>query len=155
MLEVGDPVPVFQAESGGGGTVAAAGLLGSRWVIYFYPKDKTPGCTVETREFGQELPRFRAAGITLYGCSTGGVQAKRDFARACGAPDLPLLADPDHSIAEGFGVWGERRFMGKTYLGVLRTTFLVGADGRVEHVWEGVEPTGHAAEVLAAARGSS
>jgi peroxiredoxin Q/BCP len=150
MLKIGDPVPSFELESGRGGTVSGEGLLGKRWVIYFYPKDNTSGCALETREFGQALSEFATRGVAVFGCSIGDAAAKKSFAESCDASDLPLLADPDHTVAEGFGVWGERTRMGQTYLGIARTTFLVGSDGRVEQVFEDVKPAGHAAAVLAA-----
>ncbi|MGH7611489.1 MAG: peroxiredoxin [Candidatus Dormibacteria bacterium] len=151
-LVEGDPAPAFTAESGAGGSVSSKELLGKRWVLYFYPKDMTEGCTIETREFGVLLSKFKELGVSVFGCSVGGVKAKTKFAAACDAPDLPLLADPDHGVAEAFGVWGERRYMGRAYMGVSRTTFLVDGGGKVARVWEGVTPRGHAAEVLEVAR---
>ena len=150
MLKIGDLVPSFDLESGSGGTVGAEGLRGQRWVIYFYPKDNTSGCALETREFGQALPEFAARGVAVFGCSVGDAAAKKSFAASCDASNLPLLADLDHTVAEAFGVWGERTRMGQTYLGIARTTFLVGADGRIEQVFKDVKPAGHAAAVLAA-----
>ncbi|HVD03135.1 MAG TPA: peroxiredoxin [Candidatus Dormibacteraeota bacterium] len=150
MLNVGDSVPEFSLESGTGERVASSALLGSRWVIYFYPKDNTPGCTVETTEFGKVMGQLADRGVRVFGCSVGDVAAKKSFAESCEAADLPLLADPDHAVAEGFGVWGERKFAGREYMGIARTTFLVGADGLVKRVWAEVKPEGHAAEVVAA-----
>jgi peroxiredoxin Q/BCP len=154
MLKRGDQAPQFELQAGTGQTIASEGLRGQRWVIYFYPKDNTPGCTIETGEFGKVLPEFARRGVQVFGCSVGGVQAKADFASACGAPDLPLLADPDHHVAEAFGVWLERERMGQTFMAVFRATFLIGADGKVEEVWDSVKPEGHAADVLAALGGS-
>jgi peroxiredoxin Q/BCP len=143
MLKQGDRVPDFSLEAGTGKIVDKSSLLGHRWVIYFYPKDNTPGCTIETGEFGKALPEFARQDVQVFGCSVGGVEAKAKFAESCGAPDLPLLADVDHQVAEFFGVW-------KSPGGVARATFLIGADGRVERAWESVRPAGHAAEVLKA-----
>lgn len=154
MLEPGDEVPNFALESGAGGTVESRQLRGQRWVIYFYPKDNTPGCTIETGEFGKRLPDFTAQGVKVFGCSVGDVDAKTKFAEACGAPDLPLLADPDHHVAELFGAWRTGPAPGGPAGGVARVTFLVGAEGRVEAVWDSVRPAGHAAEVLTALGGS-
>ncbi|MGH7692662.1 MAG: peroxiredoxin [Candidatus Dormibacteria bacterium] len=149
MLQPGDRVPDFSLEAGTGETVETAQLQGRRWVIYFYPKDHTPGCAMETGEFGRALPQFEQRGVTIFGCSVGEVAAKTEFAAACGVPGLPLLADPDHRVAEQFGAWvgGEGGRPG----GVARCTFLVGGDGRVEQTWAKVTPAGHAAAVLAAA----
>ncbi|NNM96402.1 MAG: peroxiredoxin [Candidatus Dormibacteraeota bacterium] len=149
MLEVGDSVPTFDLEAGTGERVGTARLRGSRWVIYFYPKDNTSGCTIETREFGQALPEFSARGVRVFGCSVGDAAAKKAFAESCDAAALPLLADPDHQVAEAFGVWGQRTFAGNTYMGIARTTFVVDPEGRIEHVFADVKPTGHAAEVMA------
>ncbi|HVB14385.1 MAG TPA: peroxiredoxin [Candidatus Dormibacteraeota bacterium] len=148
MLNPGDQVPDFKLQAGTGQTAETAELRGQRWVIYFYPKDNTPGCTIETGEFGRALPEFSKRNVQVFGCSVGDVEAKTKFAEACGAPDLPLLADPDHHVAELFGVWSAtpERPSG----GVARATFLVDAGGMVERVWETVRPAGHAAEVLAA-----
>src|SRR5487761_836303 len=149
MLKPGDGVPDFRLQAGTGRLVDSAELRGQRWVIYFYPKDNTPGCTIETGEFGKSLSGFRARGVHVFGCSVGDVDAKTKFAEACGAPDLPLLADPDHQVAELFGVWRVGQAPGSRG-GVVRATFLVGGDGTVESVWDAVRPAGHAAEVLAA-----
>ncbi|HUY98090.1 MAG TPA: peroxiredoxin [Verrucomicrobiae bacterium] len=154
MLAVGDLVPAFDLHASTGEVVSPAALRGTRWVIFFYPKDDTPGCTIETREFGRAHADFAAAGIRVFGCSIGDIAAKRAFAAACEADDLPLLADPDHRVAEDFGSWGERPVAGGSVLGVARTTFLIGADGRVAAVWPTVTPLGHAQQVLDVARGS-
>ncbi|MGA7363064.1 MAG: peroxiredoxin [Candidatus Dormiibacterota bacterium] len=148
MLQPGDQVPDFTLPAGTGQTADTAELRGQRWVIYFYPKDNTPGCTIETGEFGRALPEFAQHQVQVFGCSVGDVDAKAKFAEACGAPDLPLLADPDHRVAELFGAWksSPERPVGS----VARATFMIGADGRVERVWESVTPAGHAAAVLQA-----
>jgi len=149
MLHKGDQVPAFRLEASTGEVVDTADLLGHRWVIYFYPKDNTSGCTIETREFARALDAFSSQGLRVFGCSVGDVAAKKSFAVSCEASDLPLLADPDHRVADGFGVWGQRKFAGREYMGIARTTFLVDDRGLVEQVWEDVKPEGHAAEVLA------
>jgi peroxiredoxin Q/BCP len=150
MLQVGDEVPEFQLEAGTGETVDSRKLRGQRWVIYFYPKDNTSGCTIETREFGLAQEALRARGVLTYGCSVGDVATKKSFAASCGAASLPLLADPDHRVAEQFGVWQQRKFAGREYMGIVRTTFLIGPGGQVERVWEDVKPEGHAQDVVAA-----
>lgn len=148
MLHPGDQVPDFSLPSGTGQTASSSELRGRRWVIYFYPKDNTPGCTIETREFGLMLPDFATKGVQVFGCSVGDVDAKTKFAEACGAPDLPLLADADHHVAEIFGAWKSNPSGNGG--GVDRVTFLVGPDGKVERAWDSVTPHGHAAAVLAA-----
>jgi peroxiredoxin Q/BCP len=155
MLKPGDRVPDFRLQAGTGQTVDSQAMQGKRWVIYFYPKDNTPGCTIETREFGLALPDFAQQGVEVFGCSVGGVGAKTKFAEACGAPNLPLLADEDHRVAELFGVWTTSDGSGSVDGRVARSTFLIGPDGKVEQVWETVNPAGHAAEVLSTASRSS
>jgi thioredoxin-dependent peroxiredoxin len=151
MLKPGDDVPDFRLRAGTGQMVDSQALRGRRWVIYFYPKDNTPGCTIETREFGLALPDFSKQDIQVFGCSVGGVDAKAKFAEACGAPDLPLLADEDHHVAELFGAWKPNEKIGDVVGRVSRSTFLIGLDGKVEQAWETVQPQGHAAEVLSTA----
>ncbi len=153
MLRVGDTVPAFRLEAGTGATVDSRDLLGTRWVIYFYPKDNTPGCTIETREFGLLQSELRDRDVLVFGCSIGDAAAKKSFAVSCDAPELPLLADPDHEVAQAFGVWGPRRFAGREYMGVARATFLIDPQGCVERVWEEVKPDGHARDVLTAIGG--
>lgn len=147
-MKVGDAVPHFRLKAGTGETVESQALLGQRWVIYFYPKDNTSGCTIEATEFGRALPDFKRSGVRVFGCSVGGVKAKTEFAVACGAPELPLLSDPDHKVADSFGVWRERTKMGRTYMQTARVTFLIGPEGKVEKIWDQVVPQGHAADVL-------
>ncbi|MGC2295755.1 MAG: peroxiredoxin [Candidatus Dormiibacterota bacterium] len=151
MLKPGDDVPDFRLHAGTGRTADSQALRGKRWVIYFYPKDNTPGCTIETREFGLALPEFAKQNVEVFGCSVGGVDAKTKFAEACGAPDLPLLADEDHHVAELFGVWKPNEDSGSADGRVARSTFLISQDGKVEQVWTTVQPAGHAAEVLSTA----
>ncbi|HEY6537772.1 MAG TPA: peroxiredoxin [Candidatus Dormibacteraeota bacterium] len=147
MLQPGDPVPDFTLQAGTGQLTSTKELKGRRWVIYFYPEDNTPGCTIETGEFGRVLPAFSAKQVQVFGCSVGDVAAKTEFAVACGVPDLPLLADPDHQVAASFGAWRPGPGGGGA---VARVTFLVGSDGLVERAWERVRPAGHAAAVLKA-----
>ncbi len=154
-IRQGDEAPKFSLQAGTGEQVDSALLSGQPFVIYFYPKDHTSGCTIETRQFGALLEEFSSAGARVFGCSTGDVAAKADFASSCGAPDLPLLADPDHQVAEAFGAWQMRRGAEGGAMRVARTTYLVGADGVVLRVWEAVDPDGHAAEVLEAVRSLS
>ncbi|MCL6511930.1 MAG: thioredoxin-dependent thiol peroxidase [Anaerolineae bacterium] len=145
MLKVGDPVPEFELVSQSG-PVKSSDLLGKRYVLYFYPADDTPGCTKEACSFRDHLPRFMSLGVPVYGVSPQDVNSKQKFADKYGL-NFPLLADTDHKVAEAFGAWGEKSMYGKKYMGILRTTFVIGADGKVEHVWEKVKPEGHAEEV--------
>ncbi len=150
MLKIGDRVPEFRLQAGTGEVVDSRELIGQRWVIYFYPKDNTSGCTIETREFGLAQEALHARGVRVFGCSVGDAGAKKSFAVSCGAPGLPLLADEDHHVAEEFGVWQLRKFAGREYMGIARTTFLIDKQGKVERVWEDVKPEGHAQDVLEA-----
>lgn len=145
MLKVGDPVPEFELMSQHG-PVKSSDLRGKRYVLYFYPADDTPGCTKEACSFRDNLPKFESLGVPVYGVSPQDVKSKQKFA-AKHALNFPLLADTDHNVAEAFGAWGEKSMYGKKYMGILRTTFVIGADGKVEHVWEKVKPEGHAEEV--------
>jgi len=145
MLKVGDPAPEFELASQSG-PVRSSDLLGKRYVLYFYPADDTPGCTKEACSFRDYLPRFASLGVPVYGVSPQDVDSKQKFANKYGL-NFPLLADTDHKVAEAFGAWGEKSMYGKKYMGILRTTFVIGADGKVEHVWEKVKPEGHAEEV--------
>ncbi len=147
MLKPGDPAPAFELESAEG-VVRSADLKGKRYVLYFYPADDTPGCTAEACSFRDNLPRFQELGVPVFGVSPQGLDSKRKFASKHQL-SFPLLADTDHRVAEAFGAWGERSMYGKKYMGVLRSTFVISADGVIEHVWEKVKPDGHAAEVLA------
>lgn len=154
-VQPGDPAPRFSLGAGTGETISTETLQGQPFVLYFYPKDHTRGCTIETREFGNLLADFQSLGVRVFGCSIGDAAAKADFAASCGAPDLPLLADPEHAVASTYGAWKARETPEGEVMGVARTTFLVGRDGRVARRWDAVVPEGHAGEVLVAARGLS
>ena len=120
-----------------------------RWtVLYFYPKDDTPGCTVEACEFRDANDTITERGADVWGISPQGAQSKKSFREKFGLP-FTLLADEAHEVAEAYGTWVEKQNYGKTYMGTARTTFLVDPDGRVAHVWPKVKPEGHAADVLA------
>jgi peroxiredoxin Q/BCP len=121
-----------------------------RWtIVYFYPKDDTPGCTVEACEFRDANDTIVERGADVWGISPQGAASKRAFREKFGLPFL-LLADEHHEVAEAYGSWVEKQNYGKTYWGVARTTFLVGPDGRIARTWAKVRPEGHAAEVIAA-----
>ncbi len=144
-------LPEFDLELGGGGRLRRDDLLGHRTVLYFYPKDDTPGCTIEGREFTALLDDFRAAGVDVYGVSPDSQRSHERFAAKCDL-GIPLISDPDKVLIGGLGLWVEKSMYGRTYNGVERSTFLVGDQGTVECEWHAVKAGGHAAEVLEAAR---
>ena len=144
-------LPEFDLELGGGGRLRRDDLLGHRTVLYFYPKDDTPGCTIEGREFTALLDDFRAAGVEVYGVSPDSPRSHERFAAKCDL-GIPLLSDPEHVLIGALGLWVEKSMYGRDYNGVERSTFLVGDDGAVEREWRKVKAGGHAAEVLEAAR---
>ncbi|HLG04605.1 MAG TPA: thioredoxin-dependent thiol peroxidase [Gemmatimonadales bacterium] len=151
MLSPGDPAPPFVLASDRGETVRLADLRGKPVVLYFYPKDDTPGCTVEACEFRDNWEAVRKAGAVILGVSPDGVESHQKFVRKFSLP-FPLLADPDHAVAEAYGAWGEKRLYGLKRLGILRTTFVIDEDGRIKRVFERVKPEGHAAQVMEALR---
>jgi peroxiredoxin Q/BCP len=148
VVRVGDQAPEFATRDDGGNVVRLRDLRGRRVVLYFYPKDDTPGCIKEACSFRDEIARLQQAGAVVLGVSPDGVESHRNFKEKYGLP-FPLLADEDHAIAEAYGAWVEKNTYGRKSWGVARVTFLIGPDGRVEHVWEKVNPEGHAEEVLA------
>jgi peroxiredoxin Q/BCP len=151
MLTPGQKAPSFSLASDSGETISLAGLKGKKVVLYFYPKDDTSGCTVEACEFRDSWPAVRKAGAVVLGVSPDDVGSHVKFKKKFALP-FPLLADPDHAIAERYGVWGEKSMYGRKYLGIHRTTFIIDEEGRIVKVFERVKPKGHAAEVLEALR---
>ena len=147
MLEVGDAAPDFALESDSGETVRLADLRGRRVVLYFYPKDDTSGCTKEACGFRDERERFDDRDVTVLGVSPDGVASHVKF-RDKYDLNFPLLADPDHAVAEAYGAWGKKKMYGREYEGVLRSTFVIGPDGRIERVYRKVKPAEHAAQIL-------
>ncbi len=152
MLKPGAKAPAFKLPASGGETIGLKDLKGKPVVLYFYPKDDTSGCTTEACEFRDHWKAVRKAGAVVLGVSPDPVTAHDKFRAKYKLP-FPLLADVDHAVAEAYGVWGEKSMYGRKYFGILRTTFLIGADGRIVKVFEKVKPKGHAAEVLAALAG--
>jgi thioredoxin-dependent peroxiredoxin len=147
VIEEGKPAPEFELQSDGGETVRLSEFRGKRVVLYFYPKDDTPGCTTEACEFRDAYDIYRERGIEILGVSPDDVTSHQKFKSK---HDLPftLLADPDHETAERYGVWGERSFGGKKYMGINRSTFLIDEDGKIVRAMVGIKPAGHAAAVL-------
>jgi peroxiredoxin Q/BCP len=147
MLKAGDRVPEFQLPVDNGRSISSADLAGKRYLLYFYPKDDTPGCTVEACSFRDNLPAFDKVGIAVFGVSADDAMSHQRFARKHGL-NFPLIADPNHQLIGPMGVWVEKSMYGKKYMGIQRSTFLVGSDGTIEKVWESVKPLTHTAEVL-------
>ena len=148
MIEEGKAAPDFELQSDSGETVKLSDLRGKPIVLYFYPKDDTPGCTTEACEFRDAYDVFRERGAEVFGVSPDDVSSHEKFKTKYELP-FTLLADPDHAVAEKYGVWGERKFAGKSYMGINRSTFLIDADGNVARAMLGIKPAGHASEVLA------
>ena len=149
---VGDPIPDISLETPDGGTVSIGDFSGRRVVLFFYPKDNTPGCTTEATDFSALKPDFDEAGVALLGISKDSPQKHRNFI-AKHALTVPLATDREEDgLSDRLGVWAEKKMYGKSFMGMVRATYLVGPDGRIERVWNKVKVKGHAAEVLAAAR---
>ena len=146
MLNIGDTAPSFSLDSNLG-HIDSQSLAGQRDVLFFYPKDDTPGCTAEACSFRDQNAAFAAAGVRVFGVSILDARSKTKFAQK-NALNYPLLADAAHTLAEAYGVWIEKSMYGKKYMGIQRSTFVVSPDGRIEHVWEKVKPEDHADEVL-------
>jgi peroxiredoxin Q/BCP len=147
-LKAGDVAPEFSAATSGGGNVSLASFKGKPVILYFYPRDDTPGCTKEACAFRDHFAEFKKRGAVVLGVSTDPVKAHDKFVEKFKLP-FTLLADEDRRIVTAYGVWGEKSFMGRKYLGTHRVTFLIGPDGRIKHIWPQVKPDEHAAEVLA------
>lgn len=148
-LKPGDKAPAFTATATDGSTLRLADFKGKSVVLYFYPRDDTPGCTKEACAFRDVYREIVAKGAVVLGVSVDPVKAHVKFTEKFSLP-FPLLADEEKAIVQAYGVWGEKVFMGRKYLGVHRVTFLIGPDGRIQHIWPAVKPEHHAAEVLAA-----
>jgi thioredoxin-dependent peroxiredoxin len=150
-LTVGAKAPNFRLVRDGGGTVSLADFNGKKLVLYFYPKADTPGCTIEAKDFSRLQPAFVKAGIAVVGVSADPVK-KQDAFKTKHALTTPLASDETHEMLEAYGVWTEKSMYGKKYMGINRTTVLIGADGRIARVWPKVKIEGHADDVLAAAK---
>ncbi len=150
-LAVGDVAPDIELEGDGGNKVSLSALKGKPVVVYFYPKDDTPGCTKEAIAFTEQSDAFAKLGVTIIGLSPD-TAAKHDKFIAKHNLAIRLGADTKKEVAEAYGVWVEKSMYGKKYMGVERTTFLVGADGRIAEIWRKVKVPGHADAVLEAAR---
>jgi len=147
MISEGDTVPKFELEDSDGNKIKSMDLKGKKHVIYFYPRDFTPGCTTEADEFSKDYNKFKKSGIEIVGISPDDVNSHKKFCEKMGIRYV-LLADTDKEVSKKFGVWGKKKFMGKEYMGVIRSTFLVDEKGKIFKVFPKVKAAGHAKEVL-------
>lgn len=150
---VGDKMPDIALEGADGGTIRPSDFAGRRAVLFFYPKDMTPGCTTEAIDFSALKPRFEEAGVALLGISKDSAERHRKFTEKH-ALAVPLATDAEEGgLSDALGIWTEKQLYGKRFMGMVRTTYLLGPDGRIERVWDKVKVKGHAEDVLAAATG--
>jgi peroxiredoxin Q/BCP len=149
MIEEGKPAPDFELATDTGERVKLSDYRGRPVVLYFYPKDDTPGCTTEASGFRDSFTDFEQRGAVVLGVSPDDEASHAKFKKKYSLP-FTLLADPEHAVADQYGVWGEKKYAGKTYFGVNRTTFLIDSEGKVAKVMKNVKPDGHPEQVLAA-----
>ena len=151
VIEDGRKAPAFALQDQNGTTLRLKDYAGRPVVLYFYPKDDTPGCTVEACAFRDAEPDFSKVKAVVLGVSVLDTKSKAKFAKKHGL-NFPLLADEDHAVADAYGAWQEKSMYGRKYMGVARITYLIGPDGKVARRWDKVSPAKHADEVLAALR---
>ncbi|MCA1951347.1 MAG: thioredoxin-dependent thiol peroxidase [Treponema sp.] len=149
MLQIGDKMPTFELPDQEGKLVKSSDFAGKPLVVYFYPKDDTPGCTKEACSFRDSFKEFTDRGVAVIGISADTAQAHGKFASKYNLPFI-LLSDPDKSVIKAFGAWGEKKMYGKSYEGIIRSTFVIDAEGNVKKVFPKVKPEDHAQEVLKA-----
>jgi peroxiredoxin Q/BCP len=149
MLKEGDPAPPFRLKADDGSEISLADLRGKHVALYFYPKASTPGCTTEAIEFREVKSDFDNLNAVILGCSADTVEAQAKF-KLKQKLNFPLLSDPDFAVIEPYGARRMKSFLGKSYLGIVRSTVLVGPDGKVERIWPSAKSKGHAAEVVEA-----
>jgi peroxiredoxin Q/BCP len=152
LIDEGKKAPAFALKDQDGKTHRLSDHAGQPVVVYFYPKDDTPGCTKETCAFRDNLPRFKSSKAAVFGVSILDEESKARFAKKFDV-NFPLLADADHAVAEKYGVWQKKSLYGRSFMGIMRTTYLIGRDGKVSRRWDNVKVAGHAEEVLAAVEG--
>ncbi len=152
MLQAGDPAPDFTMEADKGGTVSLKDLGGKTVVLYFYPKDDTPGCTRESCAFRDHYPTFLNQDVQVYGVSCDSIPSHEKFAEKFALP-FPLLSDPDTSVSTAYGVYKEKTNYGRKYMGIERTTFVIDGDGRIARIFRNVQVDGHVEKVLAEVSG--
>ena len=151
MIEAGAKAPAFSMKDQDGKTVKLSDFAGTQVVLYFYPKDLTPGCTTEACDFRDNHTKLQKAGAVVLGVSPDSDKSHQKFIAKHGLP-FPLLVDEGHAVAEKFGAWGEKSLYGRKFMGIIRSTFLIGGDGKVTKVWPKVKVNGHVAEVLEAVK---
>ena len=151
LVEVGRKAPAFSLKDQSGEARRLSDYAGRPVVLYFYPKDDTPGCTKETCSFQSHLPKFKPSKAAVVGVSILDEKSKAKFADKYNIT-FPLLADADHEVAQKYGVWQQKTFMGRKFMGIVRTTYLIGPEGKVQQRWDNVKVDEHADEVLAALR---
>ena len=149
-LAEGKKAPAFKMKASGGREVSSAALKGKPYLIYFYPKADTPGCTKQACGVQEALPALGRIGLEVIGVSPDAMPPIEKFAKKYNLA-FPLASDEDHKVAEAYGVWVQKSMYGKTYMGMERSSFLVGADGKIVKIWRKVKPEAHAAQVLEAA----
>lgn len=148
-LKIGDKAPAFEAPDQNGETKRLSDYAGKKLILYFYPKDNTPGCTAEACSLRDGKAVLQEKGFEIVGVSPDTVQSHQRFI-AKKELNFTLLSDPEHRVAEAYGVWGEKKFMGRVSMGILRTTFVIGADGVIEKVFEKVRTADHFQQILEA-----
>jgi len=147
MISEGETVPKFELEDSDGNKVKSTDFKGKKHVIYFYPRDFTPGCTTEADEFSKDYNKFKKSGIKILGVSPDDVDSHKKFCIKMKIP-YTLLADSEKVVSKKFGVWGKKKFMGREYMGIVRSTFLVNEKGKIFKVYPKVKAAGHSKQVL-------
>ena len=151
LIDPGKKAPAFTLKDQHGTAHKLSDYAGQPVILYFYPKDDTPGCTKESCQFQDNLPKFKKSEAVVFGVSILDEKSKKKFADKFKLT-FSLLADAEHAVAEKYGVWQEKSLYGRKFMGIARTTYLIGADGKVAQRWDNVKPDGHADEVLAAVK---
>jgi thioredoxin-dependent peroxiredoxin len=152
MLETGTLAPDFTLESDGSGPVSLSDFRGKKVVLYFYPKDDTPGCTTEACNFRDDYSALTDAGAVVLGVSPDSIKSHRSFKNKYELPFL-LLSDPDHRVADAYGTWGPKKMRGRSYMGIIRSTFVIDEAGKIMRAFPKVDVKQHSQEVLAVLRG--
>lgn len=149
QLKIGDKAPLFTGTDQDGKSISLSDFRGRKVILYFYPKDNTPGCTAEACSLRDGRAELQRMGFEVIGVSPDSVKSHQGFIAKHGL-NFPLIADADKSIAAAYGVWGEKKFMGRTYMGILRTTFVIGLDGTIEKIFDKVNTKDHFTQIVEA-----
>ena len=149
QLKIGDKAPLFTGTDQDGKSISLSDFRGRKVILYFYPKDNTPGCTAEAGSLRDGRAELQRMGFEVIGVSPDSVKSHQGFIAKHGL-NFPLIADADKSIAAAYGVWGEKKFMGRTYMGILRTTFVIGPDGTIEKIFDKVNTKDHFKQIVEA-----